>query len=156
MPVILTCSLYVVKHSVSFQKLYYDDEEGGKIYPQLTAIIDVEEGIVKGITWDDGCIFCKDLQCGKNTYTFKGTEAALDTPTGGCGTPESECADGESSTVCDIAFHVVWTGTDGEGRPFQSSAYRFSAFPKQDFVDSLNLPTSFSDLGINVNIPGTR
>ncbi|KAL3929934.1 MAG: hypothetical protein SGBAC_011989 [Bacillariaceae sp.] len=139
------------QQAFSFQKLYFDQDEG-KIYPQLTAIIDVVNGVVEGITWDDGCIFCKDLECGTNTFEYNGEEAALPTPTGGCGKDKATCDEGISgqSTVCDIAFHVVWTGTDSEGTPFQSSAYRFSAFPQQDFVDSLNIPTSFSDLGISL------
>ena len=142
---------HIMNRSVSFQKLYYDDA-GAKIYPHLTAIIDVKDGEVIGITWDDGCIFCKDSNCGKNTYKFDGLEADLPTPTGGCGKDKSVCDEGISNqkTECDIAFHVVWTGTDASGTPFQSSAYRFSAFPTQDFIDSLNIPTSFSDLGISI------
>lgn len=138
-------------YSLSFQKLYYD-EEAAKIYPQLTAIIDVKDGVVDGITWDDGCIFCSDFDCGTNTYGYNGEEAALPTPTGGCAKTKDVCDQGitTQSTECDIAFHVVWTGTDGNGTPFQSSAFRFSAFPTQDFVDSLNIPTSLSDIGINI------
>lgn len=116
------------------------------------AIIDVNKGVVDGITWDDGCIFCKDLGCDNNAYGYDGEIADLPTPTGSCAKLKSECADGISSqsTLCDIAFHVVWTGTDADGIPFQSSAYRFSAFPKQDFVDSLNIPTSIADLGVTI------
>jgi hypothetical protein len=49
-----------------------------------------------------------------------------------------------------LKLHIVWTGTDGNGLAFQSSAYRFSAFPNQDWSDNLNLPTSLSDLGITL------
>ena len=110
------------------------------------------DGVVDGITWDDGCIFCKELECSTNTFGFDGEIAAIQTPTGGCGKTKQTCDEGISSqsTECDIAFHVVWTGTDADGTPFQSSAYRFSAFPQQDFVDSLNIPTSISDLGISI------
>jgi len=137
--------------ALSYQKLYFDKGQG-KVYPQLTAIIDVKDGVVKDIVWDDGCIFCKDSDCGKNAYKYDGTLAELSTPAGSCEKTKATCDEGISSqsTLCDIAFHVVWTGTDADGTPFQSSAYRFSAFPTQDFVDSLNIPTSFSDLGISI------
>lgn len=118
----------------------------------MTAIIDVEDGIVKGITWDDGCIFCQESDCGAKNFGFNGTEINLLNPTGGCAQTKKSCIEGlaNQTAACDIAFHVVWTGTDGNGRPFESSAYRFSAFPKQNFVDNLNIPTSLGDLGINI------
>jgi len=121
------------QQAVSYQKLYYHNAEE-KIYPQLTAIIQVEEGVVREISWDDGCIFCKELECGRNTYGYDGQRASINTPTGGCGKTKSACDEGvdNPNPGCDISFHVVWTGTDANGTPFQSSAYRFSAFPKQD------------------------
>jgi hypothetical protein len=51
-----------------------------------------------------------------------------------------------------VTIYTVWTGTDTNGEAFKSAAYRFSAFPKQDWTDnipSFNIPTSFEDLGVS-------
>jgi hypothetical protein len=136
-------------YSVSFQKIYIDTEN---VFPELTAIIDVEDGVVKAISWDDGCLFCPDSECSTNTYGYDGEAANVGTPVGSCGTTRSDCDAGvtNQSTGCDLKLHIVWTGTDGNGLAFQSSAYRFSAFPNQDWSDNLNLPTSLADLGISL------
>lgn len=58
---------------LSYQRMFYETNGGaGRIYPYLTAIIDVREGDVKGITWDDACLFCSDDKCVENTYDFDG------------------------------------------------------------------------------------
>lgn len=44
--------------AVSFIRRFYDSEQN-KIYPYLTAILDVDNGVVKGIAWDDSCVFCR-------------------------------------------------------------------------------------------------
>lgn len=44
--------------ALSFIRRYYDESEG-KIYPYLTAILDVRDGVVVGIAWDDACVFCQ-------------------------------------------------------------------------------------------------
>ena len=45
-------------------------------WPVAIAIISVEEGIVKDITWDYGCFDCLPQSCGPNTYRLNG--AALE------------------------------------------------------------------------------
>jgi len=52
--------------AVSFIRRYYDEGEG-KIYPYLTAILDVTDGIVNGIAWDDSCVRCKNNKKENNT-----------------------------------------------------------------------------------------
>jgi hypothetical protein len=133
---------------VSFQKIYINTD---KVFPELTAIIDVEDGVVKAISWDDGCLFCPDSECSTNTFGYDGKAASVGTPVGSCGKTRTECDLGviADSTECDLKLHIVWTGTDANGIAFQSSAYRFSAFPDQDWSDSLNLPTNLGDLGIS-------
>eukprot|EP00980_Cylindrotheca_fusiformis_P015056 scaffold4157_cov136-Cylindrotheca_fusiformis.AAC.6 len=123
------------------------ESQTANVFPELTAIIDVEDGVVQAISWDDGCLFCKDSECSKNTFGFNGQEADIGAPVGSCGTARTACD--VDSPECDLKLHVVWTGTDVDGDPFLSSAYRFSAFPKQEWGDSLDFPTSFSDLGIS-------
>lgn len=131
---------------MSFQKLYYNSAEN-KVYSTLTAIIDVEDGVVKGISWDDGCIFCKSSECDENTYFFNGTVANPVDDAGSCGNTVDECsvaaADADSEIDCDLFLYVVWTGTDSNGRAFKSAAYRFSAFPTQELGDNfdISIPT---------------
>jgi hypothetical protein len=125
--------------------LYFDGYS--RVFPFLTAIIDVENGVVKGITWDDACLFCTANDCQPNTFNFQGRlaseEEALQ-PVGGCGVLTDACAtlQAENSVGCDLLLYVVWTGTDSQGNDFKSSAYRFSAFPAQSWTDriSQNLP----------------
>lgn len=131
--------------SISFQRRYSDGF--GKIYPHLTAIIDVQKGRVKGITWDDACLFCGKSQCAENTFDFHGrigSQEEFQQPTKGCFIEQETCteyADGGRSD-CDLTLYVVWTGTDSKGLALQSSSYRFSMFPVQELADrfSQNLP----------------
>jgi hypothetical protein len=131
---------------LSFQKRYFDGYE--KVFPYLTAIIDVDRGIVTGITWDNACLFCTANECEPNTFDFAGnlaTESEALQPVGGCGVGLDDCNDllaQGDPTGCDLLLYVVWTGTDSQGRDFRSNAYRFSAFPAQSWVDrvSQNLP----------------
>jgi hypothetical protein len=137
--------LYHNNFSLSYQKWYFDGTE--KIFPYLTAIIDVQNGVVAGITWDDSCIFCTSNECEPNTFDFAGvlaTEAEAKQPVGGCYISREECTDllSEGKTDCDLLLYVVWTGTDSNGNDFQSSSNRFSAFPPQSWSGriSQNLP----------------
>jgi hypothetical protein len=113
------------------------------VYPFLTAIIDVKDGDIRGITWDDACVFCGPSECEEITYNYNGvqqTQQSSGQPTGGCYVTVEECNDllGENGTAaCDLTLYVVWTGTDSKQRAFQSSASRFSAFPPQEIQDRI-------------------
>ena len=67
-------TIHVASQKVlSFQRMFYSQSGGvGRIFPHLTAIIDVKKGVVNGITWDDACLFCSDDKCLENTYDFNG------------------------------------------------------------------------------------
>mmetsp|Transcript_24314 Transcript_24314/g.30584 ORF Transcript_24314/g.30584 Transcript_24314/m.30584 type:complete len:239 (+) Transcript_24314:120-836(+) len=122
---------------LSFQRKYYDKNFG--IFPHLTAIIDVKDGIVQGIAWDDACVFCGNDLCKENTYRFDGSPASLREPTKGCYIPISDCdaIHNNGGDKCNLKIHVVWTGTDVDGKYLTSSNKRFSLFqPKQiqDYV----------------------
>lgn len=128
-------------HRLSFQKRYFDGFE--KVYPFLTAIIDVDEGVVQGIAWDDASIFCGNNEADLNTFDFAGiacSESRCGQPVDGCYFSPKQCV--ESGATCDLLLYVVWTGTDSAGRSFMSSSYRYSAFPPQEWADRLtqNLP----------------
>lgn len=112
----------------------YYDKTNGRIYPYLTAIIDVEDGVVRGITWDDACVFCEKKKCLANTYNFDGTAATFDAvrqPVDGCYFTEAECNGFvlDKSNTCNLKLHAVWTGTDVNGKVLLSSDSRFSMFP---------------------------
>jgi hypothetical protein len=128
--------------SLSFQRKYYEKSVG--VFPYLTAIIDVVDGEVKGIAWDDACVFCGKERCAENTFDFTGSQARPQEPTKGCFLTVKECNDihSKGGNTCDLRLHVVWTGTDKNGIYLTSSSKRFSAFsPKQirdSFKDALN------------------
>lgn len=131
------CTLFAC--SLSFQKLYYNGID--KIYPFLTAIINVYEGVVTGITWDDACVFCGSDECENNTFNYDGeitTKEEARQPVGGCYSTVNLC-NSSLKADCDLMLYVVWTGTDSNGRDMTSSANRFSAFPAQSWGDRVNL-----------------
>ena len=107
----------------------------------MTAIVNVREGVVTGVTWDDSGVFCGYKQSEPNTFDYAGnlvSEEEAGYPVRGCYFDyETECkawhAEGRSD--CDISLYVVWTGTDSAGSAFRSSAYRFSEFPAQELGD---------------------
>jgi hypothetical protein len=127
----------------------------------LTAIIDVQKGVVKGITWDDACLFCSNAKCEENTYDYNGrirSQKDSGQPTKACYIDQAECnaaAVGSSTgqpgakPICDLSVYFVWTGDDADGKALQSSAFRFSAFPEQELQNRItdNLP-DFPDLAV--------
>lgn len=132
-----------VQKKVSFLKMYRE-KTSGRIYPHLTIIVDVNEGVVEGMAWDDGCVFCSSDRCEQNTYSFNGDMYTDLPPTKACYLEKDECDDivNKGGTECDLTLHVVWEGTDKNGKVLTSSNKRFSAFePKQmkdQFTDALN------------------
>uniref|UniRef100_A0A7S4AKE4 Spondin domain-containing protein n=1 Tax=Pseudo-nitzschia australis TaxID=44445 RepID=A0A7S4AKE4_9STRA len=125
--------------ALSFQKLYYNGDD--KVFPFLTAIINVHKGEVTGITWDDACVFCGSDECEDNTFRYDGeiaTKEEARQPVGGCYNTVERCQSSKKAE-CDLILYVVWTGTDSKGRDMMSSANRFSAFPAQSWGDRLNL-----------------
>lgn len=113
----------------SFQKAFRKADEE-KTFPLHTAIIDVDQGEVTGISWDDGCHFCGSSDCELNTYTYSG-ELAKDSGKD-CYWLDSECPEegieGSVSSLCQLTVYVVWTGTDSKGNYFTSSAKRLSMY----------------------------
>jgi hypothetical protein len=142
---------------LSYLRRFYDIERK-LIYPYMTAIIDVSGGTVKGITWDDACVFCDDNKCEENTVDYNGKEATQSSsgqPTKGCYISQSDCDTKtieKSGTDCDLLVYVVWTGTDSDGKTFQSAANRFSTFESSRVQDRISdnqpdVPDNNGDLG---------
>ena len=108
----------------------------------MTAIIDVEDGVVRGITWDDACIFCPEAECVANTYNFDGSLATAEQtsqPVDGCYIPDEQCRafalDGNA--LCNLKLFVVWSGTDVDGNVLLSSSSRFSMFPPNRIQENI-------------------
>ena len=132
------------QQELSFVRQYYDNSTR-TVYPFLTAIIDVKDGTVQGITWDDACVFCANSRCDENLFDFNGNRVDQEEsgqPTACCRIELSECEEaftsGGDTNPCDIVLYVVWTGTASDGRQFLSSGFRFSAFPKQQITDRID------------------
>jgi len=135
------------QNELSFLRVYFNNT--GQVFPYLTAIIDARGGVVKGITWDDACVFCGGGdECQEITYDYNGEAQTRDSsgqPTKGCYYTEEQCNNFEAAEnhVCDLTLYVVWTGGDSDGNGLLSSANRFSAFPAQEIQDRItrNLPS---------------
>lgn len=141
--------------ALSFVRVYFDAAKD-RVYPFLTAIMDVERGVVKGITWDNACVFCGGTECLENTYNYNGApqnQSSAGQTTRSCFVSTEDCnallGSNSSSTVCDITVYTVWTGTDANGIALQSQAYRFSEFPAQELSDRITqllVPDAAADL----------
>jgi hypothetical protein len=129
--------------ALSFLRLYFDQSKQ-RVYPFLTAIMDVNKGVVRGITWDDACVFCGGLKdaCEENTYNYNGVaqdRKSARQKTKSCYYSVQDCdkqlTTNSSSTACDLTLYTVWSGTDADGKALQSQAFRFSQFPVQGLAD---------------------
>ncbi len=116
---------------LSYLRRYYDFGLG-RIYPYLTAIINVTAGEVKGISWDDACEFCGSDKCEESTVDFNGvevTEESSGQPTKGCYITQEDCNQMAAETyplygtpiICDVRVYVMWRGTDSTGKSFKSA-----------------------------------
>lgn len=148
--------------ALSFLRLYYNVDLQ-VVYPYLTAIMDVRDGVVRGITWDNACVFCGGFgdECEENTYSFTGalqTQETSGQETKACYEPVSKCAeamqsdDEDAKRLCDITLYVAWSGTDVDGKALQSQSYRFSEFPVQSLTDRLT--QIVPDLGLPDRLAG--
>jgi len=135
--------------SISYLRQLYDREKN-YIYPHLTAIIDVQNGVVEGILWDDATVFCSSDKQEENTFNFNGVVADnLGEETKGCYITEDQCdkIHEAGGNECDLTIYFTWYGTDEDGKPLTSGNKRFSAFnPK-------NIRDSFKDGLPSVNAP---
>lgn len=143
------------QRALSFLKLYYDKTKD-RVYPYLTAVFDVKEGVIRGVTWDDACGFCGGFgdACEENTYDYNGVPQDQDTSgqhTRSCFVEKAECdrlrVEDPENILCDLTVYTVWSGTDFNGKALQSQAYRFSEFPVQDISDGLTRAVSNVGIG---------
>jgi len=98
---------------VSPVKLRANRDSNGHVFvvPFWTVIVQLNNGALDFIWWDDGCFGCGGAQC-INDF---------------CGIDSNSCKpDGESD--CDVKMYVGWTGTDDTGRFLVSAGKRLSRF----------------------------
>ncbi|GAB5033836.1 Hypothetical protein NocV09_01501510 [Nannochloropsis oceanica] len=115
----------------SFQKLYRQEDPLGRTFPILTAIINLDRGVVTGITFDNGCVLCNNSdRCVENTYDFLGELYSGVGATSDCFLTDAECAANTQADprACQLTVYVTWTGTDAKGNFLTSSSRRFSLF----------------------------
>lgn len=115
----------------SFQKLYRQEDPAGRTFSTLTAIINLEQGVVTGITFDNGCVLCDNSErCVENTYDYLGQPYEGVGATSDCFLTDAECATNSQvdPKACQLSVYVTWTGTDAKGHYLTSSSRRFSLF----------------------------
>jgi len=149
-------SVHVQSNStLSFVRRWYDaDQNRQLIFPYLTIIVDVFQGNIRGLVWDNGCVYCSKTvgnRCMEDTFNFNATPAiqnnqtytnGINEPTKGCWLRKDECdkytlQDG-SNPVCDLKVYATWTGTDANKRVLTSADNRFSAFPMDQVQRTLS------------------
>lgn len=130
----------------SVPKLYSGNMKYFHAFSHLTAVITLEEGVVKRVSWDDGCHTCYPDKCEQNsvymkdgTLTLINPEDAVYGPYAGknCYTSKSDCT--KNPEACDLHIYVVWTGTDSEGRVLQSANLRLSRFQSGSIQSAINV-----------------
>ena len=131
----------------SVPKLYSGSMNYFHAFSHLTAVIELEEGEVKRITWDDGCHTCYPDKCEQNSVYMKDGKLtiiqpgeAIYGPYAGenCYTSASDCQK-DKSGACDLHIYVVWTGTDKDGRVLQSANLRLSRFQSGSIKSAINV-----------------
>merc|ERR1719350_300648 len=101
----------------------------------ISAVINLEEGKVHSIVWDNGCSACggpilDNPRCLRNSQQLHpGTyiEGPELTGDGVCATDRCEAAG------CDLNVFVTWAGTDSEGNHLLSAGQRISLFEGATF-----------------------
>ena len=121
-----------IKEVRSVPKLYNGLDYPNGFFTFMTAVISVDKGIVKSIDWDNGCHTC--LQCDENSVLeidgsmqlIKSNSPYYKAYQGkNCLTYDSKCADGAN---CDLTIYLTWSGSDVNGKVFQSANLRLSRF----------------------------
>lgn len=130
----------------TFYKLY--SSAAGRVYSYVTAIISVKQGVIQGVTWDDGCYFCDAATCEPNLYRFAtNVSSQLGDQGYTCYNSMETTCKSENSSICDLTVYVGWTGTDSKGNYLSSAGMRMSQFKKYSIGSFFtNLASTFSAL----------
>jgi len=151
-------SAYRIYKNISYYPATFSSEytTSVQVIPVLTAIIQVKNGAVTGVDWDDGCFFCSEGDPECTAYALNSSYSV--SPTGessfSCAQSNftSSCVQ-ETSTpftnVCDLKLYVVWSGTDSQGNSFASAGLRFSQYRAYGIGSLYNSALSSVDSGLN-------
>jgi hypothetical protein len=115
--------------------------------PVYTAIIQMTNGVVTDIGWDDGCLFCPENtdECTFNAFSVNASQPIPDQTLRGCRKASVDCypetftndnaANGTAvanatltDSACDLKVFLTWTGTDKNGQFLRSAGKRFSRY----------------------------
>lgn len=135
--------------SSSYRKRYaqMDTSAQGRVaavLPLTTAVVQVDNGVVKSVYWSDGCFFnenrAKATDCIFNAFDLTNqidpeqynqflnptgeTTLGYDTSL----TPQQCTQQGNPPGFCDLGIYIVWTGTSLDGKQLVSANPRFSRF----------------------------
>ena len=118
----------------SISKLYTGSLANNGVFTVMTAIINVENGVVQSINWDDNCNTCLSNCADNSVMVNNGTLELITEETElynvyhgeNCYESRSDCD--QEGTNCDLQIFVVWSGTDVRGRVFESSNVRMTRF----------------------------
>eukprot|EP00741_Cyanophora_paradoxa_P023529 tig00021589_g22731.t1 len=83
-----------------------------------TAIVELENGRVVNINWDDSCDTCAIDNCVKSA----------DGSGGNCGVPASQCGTTGVLEKCDPKIYLAWKGTDKAGKYLTSYGNSFTRY----------------------------
>ena len=129
----------------SVPKLYTGLSHSNHFFTYLTAVINVEKGVVKSISWDDGCLTCFASGCGQNSvittegrlHLISESDTRYKAYRGdNCFQVSTDCAEGKKN--CDLTIFLVWEGSDKKGRVFHSSNLRLSRFQSGSLESAIN------------------
>lgn len=95
----------------------------------LSLVVNLRDGVVHSLVWDNGCAACGPQRCMKSAL---GLDPVTMLPgnekenSGSCGQTHVHC--GSDKATCDLNVLVTWAGTDKNGRHLQSAGRRLSKF----------------------------
>jgi len=99
----------------SFWRTRSQGRGAGKItVPFWTLVIEMTDGIVDRLTWDDSCPLC--------------SSSDLCVEAKNCGVAHSSCGNNAESNNCNLQIYLGWFGTDADGKYLTSSDKRLSRF----------------------------
>lgn len=116
-------SSFVSMHVQSEQRVSYQKRwrDGRRTFPFLAVVVQVENGKVESVAWDDACY--DDCKCTENSFDFDASRYRH---------AEKQCyytdCDDGTSRLCRFSVFVSWSGTDKNGIPLLSQQLRFSRF----------------------------
>jgi len=82
--------------------------------PFWTLVIEVTDGLVDKLTWDDSCPLCESSD--------------MCVADRNCGVMHNTCGNTDADNNCNLQIYVSWFGTDADGKYFTSSDKRLSRF----------------------------